>query len=825
MSAPVFLPLRRWRELLVLLLLPAVGVAQWTNHYPKLDDFGHHVYLEQHELPILAHGPSDPAPAPDGRRLAFAAQGWLWILDLDSGVATRLTDGPHLDARPRWSPDGRRLAFVRDSGDATWIVVREMASGTETRIGSPDAIHLDPEFSTDGATLFYTAAVDGSLQLLANRLDAGTVDVLTELPQVVRNARRLPDGSGLLYLHGDGAHRVLRERSLATGSDRIAHAETLAYHLTADVHPTRRLIVYSAPIDNDYHLWTLDLDDPRVRHRLTGGSPYATSPAFSADGDHVYFVEPDQDRRLRLMRIATYGGPPSQVEIRDWDYGRPTGDLAVEVRDSDGRPTAARVAIEGDDGHPVAVPDDATFVDPQSGRHYFYVDDTARLRVPAGRYRVTAARGPMTPLIETEVEVSGDGAARVRLVPTPIWDARAEGYVAADHHVHLNGDGHFRADHGDALRAMAGEDLDHLAPQSWNRWERRIDAPILGRTTVRDGRVVHQGQEVRSHFHGHIGLVGVDTPYAPWFFGPHNPTLGDPDRTNGDVIAFAERSAAFPTYVHPIADDRDPFTHLEDLPIPLELVSDGVLAERMGLELVCAWTSPLGNAEVWYRLLNIGRPIAAMSGTDGWIDFHRTPAVGTGRNYLRVAPDHATLEAVIEAAAAGRGFVTTGPALVFELDDGSRPGDVTSSGRHGWTATLASATPVDVVELVVNGDIVGTAKGVGAGETRELRGEVDLPEGGWVAIRAYSSEMQDDAWPTMHARPFAHSSPIWIGRVGSIDPRARTASARDLLRAVEASIAAFDEAYGDVPTPRLDARLDEARLRLEAMIPVEATPR
>ena len=89
--------------------------AQWTNRYTKLDDFGHHVYLEQHELPILAHGPTDPAPAPDGKTLAFAAQGWIWLLDLQSGEATRLTSGPGVDGRPRWSADGSRIAFVRDN--------------------------------------------------------------------------------------------------------------------------------------------------------------------------------------------------------------------------------------------------------------------------------------------------------------------------------------------------------------------------------------------------------------------------------------------------------------------------------------------------------------------------------------------------------------------------------------------------------------------------------------------------------------------------------------------------------------------------------------
>ena len=47
--------------------------AQWTHRYAKLEDFGHHIYLEQHELPILAHGPMDPAPAAE-RSVGSAAR-------------------------------------------------------------------------------------------------------------------------------------------------------------------------------------------------------------------------------------------------------------------------------------------------------------------------------------------------------------------------------------------------------------------------------------------------------------------------------------------------------------------------------------------------------------------------------------------------------------------------------------------------------------------------------------------------------------------------------------------------------------------------------
>ncbi|MBL39138.1 MAG: hypothetical protein CMP07_12095 [Xanthomonadales bacterium] len=792
--------------------------AQWTNRYAKLDDFGHHVYLEQHDLPILAHGPTDPAPAPDGSTLAFAAQGWIWLLDLESGEATRLTSGPGVDGRPRWSADGRRIAFVRDNHQDrdTAIVLLDVDSGNEQVIDTP-AIELDPEFSADGRFLYYTSGASGSLELRRRHLEAGTDQVLTELNQVVRNARRLPGGDGLVYLHGSGAHRVLRERDFVEGYDRIAHAETLTYHLTADVHPSLRLIVYSAPIDNDYHLWTMDLDDPRVRHRLTDGHPYALTPAFGADGEQIYFVELDDRRQFRLMRVPTYGGAPEPVEITSWNYGAPTGKLSLSIADADGNPVTARVSIVASDGHPVAYAGDATYADPQTGRHYFYVEGESDFTLPAGRYTVLAARGPMSRVAETEIRVPGGRDAEANLVVSQIWDASAAGYVSADHHVHLNGDGHHRADHDDALRLLAGEALDQLAPMSWNRWERRVDRGILGKETSRDGHTVHQGQEVRSHFHGHIGLLNVETPFAPWFFGPNNPTLGDPDRTNGEVFEFADEHGAFATYVHPIGDDRDPFTHLEDGPIPLELISDGVLAERMGIELVCAWTSPLGNAAVWYRLLNIGRPIAAMSGTDGWVDFHRTPAMGTGRAYVRTGSTDTSADAVIEAAAAGRSFLTTGPALLFEMDDGAKPGDVTQSGTRGWRATLASATDIEVLEIVVNGKVVDTLDGVEAGETRTLTGEIELPEGGWIAARAYAGEQRRDSWPTMHARPFAHSSPIWIGEIGSTEPGARAAAAADLMRAIDAAEKQALDAYGDVEISRMRARFDEARARLAEM--------
>lgn len=68
-----------------------------------------------------------PAWSPDGKRLAVQAgkynrekpaenTGHIWIVDVDSGKATKLGahDRSYLDETPSWFPDGKRIAFQSD---------------------------------------------------------------------------------------------------------------------------------------------------------------------------------------------------------------------------------------------------------------------------------------------------------------------------------------------------------------------------------------------------------------------------------------------------------------------------------------------------------------------------------------------------------------------------------------------------------------------------------------------------------------------------------------------------------------------------------------
>ena len=788
------------------------AMAQWTNHYKKLDDFGHHVYLEQHELPIGVYGVTDPAPSPDGKTIAIASKGWIWLLDIDSQVATRITNTGHVDSRPRWSTDGQQITFVRDLGNDTAIVIKHLATRTEMTINS-EAIELDPEFSQDNKTLYYTSGKSGSLEMYQLDIASGNEQKITSLAQVVRNARRLAENKGIVYLHGLRENRVLRHRDFVAGTDNVVVSQTLTYHLSADTHPSADVIVYSAPIDNDYHLFTMNLNQKNVHRRLTNGTSFALTPAFSADGNHIYYVDLADNRQFRLNQIATHGGKSSVINIKEWDYGEDIGTLQLNVLDKDKKADVARVSIESQNGHPVTNPFGATFVDPQTGRTYFYVDKTITLTLPIGQYKILASKGPMAPLFSSDATVSKSSLAAADIELAPLWDSSKAGYISADFHVHLNGDGHQRANHSDALIQMQGEDLNYLAPMSWNRWERLIDSQIVGKESKANKAHIVQGQEVRSHFHGHLGLLNVKEPFSPWFFGHYYPALGNTDLSNADVFAHANKVGAFATYVHPIGTDGNPFTDENINSIPLELISDGVLEPQMGLEIVCAWTSPLGTSQLWYRLLNIGQTVSAMSGTDGWIDFHRTPAAGTGRAYVRPLEGAALSDPVVAGAIAGHSFVTTGPSLEFSVND-ALPGEIVKGGTQNYSLSISTTVTLETVEILVNGKVVQTLAGLDKGELKTYTGSVNLPKGGWVAARAYSSAQQADSWPTMHARSFAHSSPIWINEMGSTDADAKQSASVDLLKAIDAAEKRAKDAYKEQDMPKLYKRFEQARAKL-----------
>jgi TolB protein len=480
------------------------------------------------------------------------------------------------------------------------------------------------------------------------------------------------------------------------------------------------------------------------------------------------------------MAVSSMGGAPKELKIKHWDWQHKIAKVKVKTL-MDGKITPARLSIIDSVGHPLASPIAATYFDSENGHHYFYSDGEMEIEVPYGEIKISAVRGMMGIPEETQFTVSKNSDVEINLFE--IWNAKEVGYHSADFHLHLNYDGPYRHVTSGIEPLIAGENLDIATPQAANLHNRLMDREFLGETIQSSsGGLIKFSQEVRSHFHGHIGVVGPSKFYFPWFWGPGYPKLNNGNLSNASVFEFVNSfEASIGTYVHPVAYNVDPFNYKKASSIPLEFIPDSILSKEVGLELVCAWSDELGTTELWYRLLNIGRPVIAMAGTDMFVDFHRTPAIGTARVFAQQKQDSVQWAPFIKAVKEGRSFVTNTPVLLLELGGKAMPGDVIDGGKQSFSLYVTSAIPVENIELIINGKVAWIGGSIKAGISKTFNGEIELPKGGWIAARAHGGK---SSWPLMDSYPFGHTSPIWINYKGSTDPTTKAKATREIKQAL-----------------------------------------
>jgi hypothetical protein len=162
----------------------------------------------------------------------------------------------------------------------------------------------------------------------------------------------------------------------------------------------------------------------------------------------------------------------------------------------------------------------------------------------------------------------------------------------------------------------------------------------------------------------------------------------------------------------------------------------------------------------YYALLNCGFRMRPTAGTASGV--HPVP-LGFGRVYVH-CPRGFTYDAWIKGLDEGRSFVTTGPMLLAEIN-GEVPGGkfTLQSGqprRVKLTGTVTSEKPVAGVEVLVNGEVVGTiplrGKPTNAGVfSAKFSERFTISGTSWVALRVW--EPRDDG-----RLRFAHTAPSWF---------------------------------------------------------------
>lgn len=159
---------------------------------------------------------SDPALSPDGKELAFVSGGDIWTAAAIGGEARLLVSHPAMESRPMYSPDGKKLAFVSTRSGNGDIYILDMGTGVVTRLTFDDGNEELSAWSKDGQYIYFSS----TSQDIAGMRDVFRVKVTGGTPMIVSGDRYVneyfatpsPDGKTIaLSARGFGSHQWWRQ--------------------------------------------------------------------------------------------------------------------------------------------------------------------------------------------------------------------------------------------------------------------------------------------------------------------------------------------------------------------------------------------------------------------------------------------------------------------------------------------------------------------------------------------------------------------------------------------------------------------------------------
>ena len=105
--------------------------------------------------PRQALGIVHPILSPDGGKIAFAALGDIYLINM-GGKLENITKDKYFDTDPAWSPDGQQLVYSSDKGGRLLqLWVRDMATGRDRQLTNLTTQPLGATWSPDGKRIAF----------------------------------------------------------------------------------------------------------------------------------------------------------------------------------------------------------------------------------------------------------------------------------------------------------------------------------------------------------------------------------------------------------------------------------------------------------------------------------------------------------------------------------------------------------------------------------------------------------------------------------------------------------------------------------------------
>jgi len=256
----------------------------------------------------LFRWPGRPRLSPDGTQIAVAVRrmdlkrnhylGDVWLLDASGKCPPRQLTAGCLDSQPQWSPDGRRLSFLRavpgSSGPAKSPQLHLMATGG----GEPFPVTRNPL----GVAKFVWHPAGRRVAYLARVPEEGRYGTVPGIPPRMEPPRRvrhlLYRRTGIGYTFDQRMHVFTVQIPAESGPPIPTPVQLTGGdfdHFYLAYSPKGDKLAFVTARHEDRETWlTRDVfvqaDGGNSPTRVTDGSLRVSRPAFSLDGESVYFL-------------------------------------------------------------------------------------------------------------------------------------------------------------------------------------------------------------------------------------------------------------------------------------------------------------------------------------------------------------------------------------------------------------------------------------------------------------------------------------------------------------------------------------------------------
>lgn len=270
-------------------------------------------------LPVI-QGARFPALSPDAKQVAFSYRGDLWVANIASRVARRLTVSEGYEYRAVWSRDGRYIAFASDRYGNNDVFVMPAEGGTIARLTYHSANDRPVDWSPDGRRLLIASARETRFQCPYEvDVDTGRAIKVMEDITSLTPGMYAPDGQDFLCVRGGGSWWRIGYRGATNPDIYIYDREANELRRLTDFDgrdewplysPDGRQVYFVSERDGAPNIYRLDVASGATEAITKLDDDGAMWPSISADGSTIVF-----EHANGLWTVPAKGGDPKELRI------------------------------------------------------------------------------------------------------------------------------------------------------------------------------------------------------------------------------------------------------------------------------------------------------------------------------------------------------------------------------------------------------------------------------------------------------------------------------------------------------------------------------